>query len=207
MKQDLVKARGELDQSTKQISGLQQELHSQQRFYEAELKKAQAQSKVVAMGSDREALDVANLQVRMRQLETKLMEALGERDINLREISKLQEELKRQEDHYTKEVQHQIEHASALAKNSLLNDSKFVELMTKMNDEQRKYYRDKQEYQNNLQLTAEVARNKVKELEQELDKQQRFFDAQIERLEMECNMLKEFSGGYQKDVAMKEDQI
>jgi hypothetical protein len=37
--------------------------------------------------------------------------------------------------------------------------------MTKMNDEQRKYYRDKQEYQNNLQLTAEVARNKVKELE------------------------------------------
>ncbi len=117
------------------------------------------------MGSDREALDVANLQARMRQLETKLMEALGERDANLREISKLQEELKRQEDHYVKEVQHQIEHASALAKNSLLNDSKFVELMTKMNDEQRKYYRDKQEYQNNLQLTAEVARNKVKELE------------------------------------------
>ena len=76
-----------------------------------------------------------------------------------------------------------------------------------MNDEQRKYYRDKQEYQNNLQLTAEVARNKVKELEQELDKQQRFFDAQMERLEMECNMLKEFSSGYQKDVTMKEDQI
>ena len=24
---------------------------------------------------------------------------------------------------------------------------------------------------------------------------------------MECNMLKEFSGGYQKDVNMKEDQI
>jgi hypothetical protein len=41
------------------------------------------------MGSDREALDVANLQVRMRQLETKLMEALAERDNNLREISKL----------------------------------------------------------------------------------------------------------------------
>ena len=53
------------------------------------------------MGSDREALDVANLQVRMRQLETKLMEALGERDNNIREISKLQEELKRQEEHYT----------------------------------------------------------------------------------------------------------
>jgi hypothetical protein len=51
-------------------------------------------------------------------------------------------------------------------------------------------------------LTAEVARNKVKELEGELDKQQRFFDAQMERLEMECNMLKEFSSGYQKDVNM-----
>lgn len=52
-----------------------------------------------------------------------------------------------------------------LAKNSLLNDSKFVELMTKMNDEQRRYYREKQESSNNLQVTAEVARNKVKELE------------------------------------------
>lgn len=40
-----------------------------------------------------------------------------------------------------------------------------------------------------------------------MDKQQRFFDAQMERLEMENNMLKEFSGGYQKDVTMKEDQI
>jgi hypothetical protein len=29
----------------------------------------------------------------------------------------------------------------------------------------------------------------------------------MERLEMECNMLKEFSSGYQKDVTMKEDQI
>ncbi len=65
-----------------------------------------------------------------------------------------------------------------------------------MNDEQRKYYREKQEYQNNLQITAEVARNKVKELEQELDKQQRFFDAQLEKLEMENNMLKEFSQGF-----------
>jgi hypothetical protein len=42
--------------------------------------------------------------------------------------------------------------------------------MTKMNDEQRKYYKEKQEYQNNLQVTAEVARSKVKELEHELDK-------------------------------------
>jgi hypothetical protein len=72
-----------------------------------------------------------------------LADALSERDANLKEISKLQEELKRQETHYTKEVQAQIDHAAALAKNSLLNDSKFVELMTKMNDEQRKYYREK----------------------------------------------------------------
>lgn len=37
-----------------------------------------------------------------------------------------------------------------MAKNSLLSDTKFVDLMTKMNDEQRKYYKEKQEYQNNL---------------------------------------------------------
>lgn len=65
--------------------------------------------------------------------------------------------------------------------------------MTKMNDEQRKYFKEKQEYQNNLQVTAEVARNKVKELEQELEKQQKYFDAQLERVEMENGMLKEFS--------------
>lgn len=64
--------------------------------------------------------------------------------------------------------------------------------MTKMNDEQRKYYKEKQEYQNNLQITAEIARNKVKELESELEKQQKYFDAQLEKLEMENNMLKEF---------------
>lgn len=80
-----------------------------------------------------------------------------------------------------------------LAKNSLLNDSKFVELMTKMNDEQRRYYREKQESSNNLQVTAEVARNKVKELEQELDKQQKYFDGQLSKLDMENGMLKEFS--------------
>ena len=62
-----------------------------------------------------------------------------------------------------------------------------------MNDEQRKYFKEKQEYQNNLQVTAEVARNKVKELEQELEKQQKYFDAQLERVEMENGMLKEFS--------------
>lgn len=98
-------------------------------------------------------------------LEKKLADALNEKDSYLREISKLHDELKRQEQHYTSEVQSQIEHASLLAKNSLLNDTKFVELMTRMNDEQRKYYKEKQEFQNNLQITAEVARNKVRELE------------------------------------------
>lgn len=79
--------------------------------------------------------------------------------------------------------------------------------MTKLNDEQRKYFREKQEYQNNLQVTAEVARNKVKELENELDKQQKYFDGQIEKMEMDNAMMKEFSLGYQKEIEMKEEQI
>jgi predicted nucleic acid-binding Zn-ribbon protein len=56
------------------------------------------------LGAGREALEVASLQARMRQLEQKLANALTERDANLKEISKLQEEIKRQEAHYTKEV-------------------------------------------------------------------------------------------------------
>jgi hypothetical protein len=40
LKQELVKTRYDLEQSTKQITGLQQELQAQQRFYDMELKKA-----------------------------------------------------------------------------------------------------------------------------------------------------------------------
>ncbi len=41
LKQELVKARHDLDQSNKQITGLQHELQAQQNYYEVELKKAQ----------------------------------------------------------------------------------------------------------------------------------------------------------------------
>lgn len=104
IKQELVKCRGELDESTKQISGLQQELQAQAKYYEMELRKAQQSHKMAALGSDRDTLDVANLQARSRQLEERLLAALTERDQNLIEISKLQNELKRQEAHYTQEL-------------------------------------------------------------------------------------------------------
>ncbi len=57
-----------------------------------------------------------------------------------------------------------------MTKNSLLNDNKFVELMTKLNEEQRKYYKEKAGFETNVKITAEMARQKVKELENELDK-------------------------------------
>jgi hypothetical protein len=37
-----------------------------------------------------------------------------------------------------------------MGKNALLNDSKFVELMTKLNEEQRKYFKDKTHFENNV---------------------------------------------------------
>lgn len=40
LKQELVKTRHDLEQTTKQITGLQQELLAQQRYYDMELKKA-----------------------------------------------------------------------------------------------------------------------------------------------------------------------
>lgn len=48
-----------------------------------------------ALGSDRDTLDVNNMQAKGRQLEAKLLEAMTERDLNLKEISKLQMELRR----------------------------------------------------------------------------------------------------------------
>jgi len=56
-----VKSRYELDTSTKQLTGLQQELQAQQKYYEGELKKAQAHHKMAALGSDRDTLDLTNL--------------------------------------------------------------------------------------------------------------------------------------------------
>lgn len=57
-----------------------------------------------------------------------------------------------------------------MAKGSLLNDNKFVELMTKLNEEQRKYYKEKSSFESNVKITADMARQKVRELETELDK-------------------------------------
>ena len=61
IKQDLVKTKADLEQSTKQITGLQQELQAQHRFYETELKKAQATHGAAQLGAGREALEVASL--------------------------------------------------------------------------------------------------------------------------------------------------
>lgn len=47
----------------------------------------------------------------------------------------------------------------------------------------------------------------MKELEQELDKQQKYFDGQLSKVDMENGMLKEFSQGFQGDLSMKEEQL
>lgn len=52
----------------------------------------------------------------------------------------------------------QLEYANKFANNSLLNDGKFVELMTKLNEEQKKYYKDKALFENNVKVTSEIAR-------------------------------------------------
>jgi hypothetical protein len=67
-------------------------------------------------------------------------------------------------------MKHNLEHASKLASGSLLNDNKFVDLMTKLNDEQRKFFKEKSSFEHNLKTTSEMARQKVKELENELKK-------------------------------------
>jgi hypothetical protein len=79
-----------------------------------------------------------------------------------------------------------------MAKGSLLNDNKFVELMTKLNEEQRKYYKEKTTFESNVKITAEMARQKVRELETELDKQSGYFKIESEKLDQENNMLREY---------------
>lgn len=119
----------------------------------------------------------------------------------------LNEELKLQEEFFKKELKENLEHASNLASNSLLNDQKFVSLMTKLNDEQRKYFKEKTHFENNVKITAEMARQKVRELESELEKQAKFFEQQCTRYEQEIQMLKELNLGVEKDFRSKDEQI
>lgn len=94
----------------------------------------------------------------MKNLELRLRDALSEKDESLKQITLLNEELKLQETHFKKELKENLDHASDLTNNSLLNDNKFVGLMTKMNDEQRKYFKEKSHFENNVKITAEMAR-------------------------------------------------
>ncbi len=79
-----------------------------------------------------------------------------------------------------------------MAKHALLNDNKFVELMTKLNDEQRKYYKEKTTFESNVKITADMARQKVHELETELSKQSNYFKLESEKIEQENKMLREY---------------
>ena len=97
----------------------------------------------------------------------------------MKQVSLLQEELKLQETHFKRELSVQLEHASVLTNSSLLNDNKFVDMMTKLNEEQRKYFKEKTFIENNVKVNTDMARQKVKELENELEKQQQYFDTQI----------------------------
>ena len=76
-----------------------------------------------------------------------------------------------------------------------------------MNDEQRKYFKEKSHFENNVKITAEMARQKVRELEMELEKQSKFFEKQQEKYDLEIQMLKEFNLGFEKDYQSKDQQI
>lgn len=138
---------------------------------------------------------MAKLQQKVKALEQKLKDTLTEKDESLKKLTLLTEELKLQEDHFKREVEEQVKHAQDLAKNSLLNDNKFVQLMTKLNDEQRKYFKDKSQFENESRITADMARQKVTELQTELDRQSKYFEKQSEKYELEISMLKEFQSG------------
>lgn len=52
-----------------------------------------------------------------------------------------------------------------------------------------------------------MARQKVRELETEIDKQQKFHDMELLRYQNENKMLQEFKIGYEKDLSAKDSQI
>ena len=108
---------------------------------------------------------------------------------------------------------------------ALLNDSKFVSLMKKLNDEQSKIYADKKLTDEKTKEAIDAANRKVihliyylaklltkqtKELQDELEFRSKHFQAEVGKLKQENQMLKEtgsISAKQSKEIKNKENSL
>lgn len=106
-------------------------------------------------------------------------------------ISALEEELKAQEKFFRNKLQKQRGKSNQFNEESLLKESKFVNLMDKLNAEQNEIQFDKKRYEAEIKEMVGAATQKVKELEDELEFRSNHYKTETEKLRSQNKMLKE----------------
>lgn len=107
-----------------------------------------------------------------------------------------------------------MKYHSKMQESSLMSEDKFMNMMNKLSDEQKQFYAQKKQMDEKVKLTTDMAKHKVKELEDELEQRQKFFDSELDKYEQENEMLKEMAEGntgdmgkYKKKIKALEEEV
>ena len=92
LKQELIASKTEIDQASRQVELLNQELKSQQDFYEKEVNKLKNE-RSVSGPTEADSITIGSLQSKVKNIESRLREALSDKDECLKQISMLKQEL------------------------------------------------------------------------------------------------------------------
>ena len=77
----------------------------------------------------------------------------------------------------------------------MIDEEKYSKMAEKLADQSKKQYNDKKQHELIVKQTADMAKSKVQELEDELDSRQKHFDSELMKMESENKMLKELLEG------------
>ena len=106
-------------------------------------------------------------------------------------VEVLKNELKLQGDHFEKTAKSQAQYYSQLAEKSVSNERQIQELITRLSSEQSEKYKREQAQEVQLRTTEDMALEKVKVLQVELQKQEDFFKIQERNYQEQIEMLKQ----------------
>ncbi|CAI2378863.1 unnamed protein product [Moneuplotes crassus] len=106
-------------------------------------------------------------------------------------ITVLEEELKVQEQFFRDKLRKQQKSNSKMQEDTLITESKFVNIMGQLNNEQSEIYAKKKKQEMDTKDIVESAQRKIKELEDELEFRSNHFKTETEKLKSQNKMLKE----------------
>ena len=115
----------------------------------------------------------------------------AEKEAADRMVEVLKNELRLQTDHYETSQRSQADYYAQLAEKSVDNERQIQELLTRLTSEQNNKYRDQAEQEHRVRSTEDMAIEKVKVLQVELQKQEEFFKIQERNYLEQIEILKQ----------------